>query len=329
MLISMILPAYKVRDYIGACIESCCKQVGVSPGDYEIIIVNDETPDDSIEVAKDVMAKFPDHNFKIVNRKNGGLSAARNSGIEVAEGDYLWFIDSDDYIEGDSLSTLLPLVKQDKYQIINFTHNTLFKNGKVMKGTTDETDACTGIIYLSKRPFLSACTGIYKHEWIEKYKLRFKEGVIWEDSEFNLRAYMLADNCYFTGKSLYNYIRREDSISDLSATPHSTRSRINNAFGLQDYFKRQSVNAFAKKILCRHIMGMLIAAIAGLPELGTQDRQSFRKLLKKRFSNMFSMALSSKQILVIGVIIAYPLMPTLIERLLNNRIHAAIRRSTT
>lgn len=329
MIISMILPTYKVRNYIGACIASCCNQEGVSPNDYEIIIVNDETPDDSIEVAQEEMKKHPNHHFKIVNRKNGGLSAARNSGIEVAEGEYLWFIDSDDYIESDSLSTLIPLAKKSEYDIINFTHNTIFKSGKKIDGNNGETDACTGIIYLSKRTFLSACTGIYRRAWIEEHNLRFKEGVIWEDSEFNLRAYTLADYCFYTGKALYNYIRREDSISDLRATPKSTTSRISNAFGLDEYFSSKGVTPATRTILDRHIMGMIIAAMAGLPELEPIDRKSYRKQLLKCKSQLLRMAKSTKLIMPMGVTIMYVVLPALTERILNNRIHAAIRRSTT
>lgn len=328
MLISMILPTYKVRNYIGACIASCCNQGGVSADDYEIIIVNDESPDDSIEVAREVMTKYPNHHFKIVNRKNGGLSAARNSGIEVADGEYLWFIDADDYIESDSLSTLIPLAKKGDYDIINFSHNTVLKGGKKIDGNNGETGACTGKIYLSKRTFLSVCTGIYRRSWIEEHRLRFKEGVIWEDSEFNLRAYYFAEHCFYTGKALYNYIRREDSISDLRATPKSTASRIGNALGLDEYFLGQGVSSSTRTILDRHIMGMLIAAIAGLPELDPADCKTYRKQLLKCKRQIHRLAFSTKQLTPIGVAIMYCIIPALIEQILNNRIHAAIRKST-
>lgn len=330
MLISMILPTYKVRKYIGACISSCCNQVGVLPDDYEIIIVNDETPDDSIEVAQEEMKKYPNHHFKIINRKNGGLSAARNSGIEVAEGEYLWFIDSDDYIESDSLFTLMPIAKEGIYDIINFTHNTIYKNGKKIEGNNGgETDACTGIVYLSKRSFLSVCTGIYRRVWIEEHNLRFKEGVIWEDSEFNLRAYSLTEDCLYIGKSLYNYIRREDSISDSKATPESTYSRISNAFGLDEYFSVRGVTLTTRTIIDRHIMGMLIAAMAGLPELEPDIRRSFRSQLSHCKRKLLKMAKSTKQIIPMGISIMYCAFPRVTEVILNNRIHAAIRRSTT
>lgn len=324
----MILPAYKVRNYIGTCIASCCNQDEISPDEYEIIIVNDETPDDSIEVAQEEMKKHINHHFKIVNRKNGGLSAARNSGIEMAEGEYLWFIDSDDYIERDSLATLMPLAKKNEYDIINFSHNTIFKSGAKIDGNNGELFACTGIFYLSKRTFLSACTGIYKRSWMEEHNLRFKEGVIWEDSEFNLRAYSLTEHCFYTGKALYNYIRRDDSISDLHATPKSTSSRISNALGLDELFSSKEVDSTTRTILDRHIMGMFIAAMAGLPELEEEDRKSFRKQILNKRSPLLRMAKSTKHVLTLGVAIMYIILPSLTERILNNRMHAAIRRST-
>lgn len=329
MLISMILPTYKVRNYIGTCIASCCNQTEVSPDEYEIIIVNDGTPDDSIAVAQEEMKKYPSHHFKIINQKNAGLSAARNSGIEVAEGEYLWFIDSDDYIESDSLSTLIPLIKKGIYDIISFTHNTIFKSGKKIEGNNGESAACTGLIYLSKRTFMSACTGIYRHAWIEEHNLRFKEGVIWEDSEFNLRAYSMTEHCYYIGKSLYNYIRREDSISDLRATPKSTASRIGNALELDEYFSALGISSAARTIIDRHIMGMLIAAMAGLPELENMDRKNFRKQLLMSKCKILRIANSTKQIMPMGVAVMYIVFPSLTEKILNNRIHAAILRSTT
>ena len=104
MLLSIILPVYNVEAYLGRCINSCLCQ-DLPKDNYEIIVVIDGSPDNSIEVARRFQSD--NDNVKIVVRENGGLSAARNTGLEAASGDYVWFIDSDDYIEENILGDIV------------------------------------------------------------------------------------------------------------------------------------------------------------------------------------------------------------------------------
>ena len=329
MKFSLILPTFRVREYITACLESCCNQTGISLNDYEIIIVNDETPDDSIEVAQKVIERNPKHNWKIVNRKNGGLSAARNSGIPEAKGDYIWFIDSDDFIEPKALSVLSRITDSGNFDIINFTHKVIYKNqrttggDKLFKGYS-----ISGVDYLSKTSFLSAWTCIYKREFLLQNNLHFKEGVIWEDSEFNTRAYLLTQHCYCICDALYNYVRREDSISDLRATAFSTHSRICNAFDLDTYFCSEHYSRKVLRVAYSSIAAMLIAAIAGLPELDETNHTHFRKEIKKNQSQYFRIMWKCKKYRDKIILLSFFLVPALSERILNRMIHKAIKRST-
>lgn len=329
MKFSLILPTYKVEKYITACLESCCNQIGFSLSEYEIIIVNDETPDNSISVAQKVIDRYPEHNWKIVNRKNGGLSAARNSGIIEAEGDYLWFIDSDDYIETNALRVLNDAVNKGDFDIINFTHKTVYKNNRIVGGDAKYNGySTTGVEYMSQHGFLSACTCIYKREFIDRNNLKFKEGVIWEDSEFNTRAYMLSDNCYCISDALYYYIRREDSISDLKATPFSTRSRISNAYDLNQYFQSQNHQKWELKVAYSEIASMLIGAIAGLPELTEKDRKYFRNEIRKHRSQYMRIMWTCGNLRNKLILLSFWLFPVYSEQLLSKKIHEAIERST-
>lgn len=329
MKFSLILPTYKVEKYITVCLESCCNQTNISLSDYEIIIVNDETPDNSISVALKVIARYPEHNWKIVNRKNGGLSAARNSGIIEAEGDYLWFIDSDDYIETNALSVLNDAVNKGEFDIINFTHKTVYKNNRIVGGDAKHNGySTTGVEYMSQHGFLSACTCIYKREFINRNNLKFKEGVIWEDSEFNTRAYMLTKRCYCISDALYYYIRREDSISDLKATPFSTQSRISNAYDLNKYFQSKEYKKWELKVAYSKIVSMLIGAIAGLPELAEEDRNHFRNEIRKHWSQYIRIMWMCGNIRNKLILLSFWLFPVFSEQLLNKKIHEAIERST-
>lgn len=329
MYFSLILPTYRVAPYITKCLESCCEQAGFSPKDYEIIIVNDETPDDSMKVAQKVIDCYPDHNWKIVNRKNGGLSAARNSGIPAAAGDYIWFIDSDDYVENNALAVLSDAVSKGDFDIINFTHKTVYKNNRIVGGGDKyESHPCLGVDYLAKHGFLSACTCIYRRSFLIENNLLFKEGVIWEDSEFNIRAYMATTNCYCICDSLYLYIRRENSISDLRATIHSTRSRISNASGLVEYFANKNLTKYEEGVVYSKIASTLVGAIAGLPELEPLDRIKYRKEIlsdKKLYWKILSKCSDKRDKLIL---LSFFFLPAFSENLVNKKIHEAIKRST-
>lgn len=329
MKFSLILPTYKVAPYIKTCLESCCNQEGVSLDDYEIIIVNDESPDDSIDVAQRVIDKYPDNNWKIVNRKNGGLSAARNSGINEAKGDYLWFIDSDDYVEKCALSILMSVICQGDFDIINFMHKTVYKNNRIVGGNVKfRSYKCKGVDYLASHKFLSACTCIYKRTFISNKGLRFKEGVLWEDSEFNVRAYMSTDNCFCVCNPLYYYIRRENSISDLKATPHAIESRISNARGLEQYFSNKNCSNYEKGVIYGHIASTLVAAIAGLPELTKDDRFHYRKEILSDKRQYWKILLDCANKRDKFILLCYFLLPAFTENIANKKIHDAIRRST-
>ena len=92
--VSVIIPVYNVEQYIRECLESVCFQ---TLNDIEILVVNDGTKDRSIEVIEDLIAA--DGRIRLINKKNGGLSSARNAGIDSASGEYVLFLDSDDYLD--------------------------------------------------------------------------------------------------------------------------------------------------------------------------------------------------------------------------------------
>ena len=102
--VSIIIAMYNIEEYIAYCINSCVNQIDVDPEDYEIIIVNDGATDRSLDVALDAIKGVS--NARIITRQNGGLSAARNTGIENAKGKYLWFVDGDDAERKDDYGAL-------------------------------------------------------------------------------------------------------------------------------------------------------------------------------------------------------------------------------
>ena len=115
-LVSVIVPVYNVSEYLPNCLDSIKKQ---SFKDYEIIIINDSSPDNSAEIIDDFIHNNPELSISIINHpENKGLSAARNSGIRIAKGEYLYFIDSDDDILPDCLELLTQDIKNESLDVV-------------------------------------------------------------------------------------------------------------------------------------------------------------------------------------------------------------------
>ena len=125
--LSIIVPVYGVEQYLRKCVDSLLAQ-DLPSSDYEIILVDDESPDASPQICDEYATKSQESRVKsqelpcirVIHRKNGGLSAARNSGIEIAQGEYLMFVDSDDYIEPNVLGELLAQMERDNLDVLRY-----------------------------------------------------------------------------------------------------------------------------------------------------------------------------------------------------------------
>lgn len=211
--LSIIIPAYNVENYIKECIDSVLNQ---NLKDYEIIIVNDGSTDKTaeiIEVYKNI------ENIKVINQKNMGLSAARNEGLKNAIGKYILFLDSDDFIEKDAISECINYIKEKKLDILAFNYWNYFneKNIYLEKRLKIEKEIFSGLDYLkfnlSFKSYPMAWLNIYSHEFLYKNKLFFKEGILHEDVEFNVRLLTKVEKMSFLDVPLIYYRHREGSIT--------------------------------------------------------------------------------------------------------------------
>lgn len=207
MKLSIIIPIYNVERYLSKCIDSCVQQ-NVDYDSYEIILVNDGSTDGSLKIAEKYCSQYP--NVKLINQSNQGLSMARNNGLKIAIGDYVWFVDSDDWIEPTSLEKLAPLmdgcdvISQRKYykkypnrdEIVSF-------EDKVSTGK--ELTTCP---YPVGAPFY-----VYKASFLRDLGFGFRSGIYHEDTLFSPIAlyYAKTVNCCFV--PLYNNLKRGGSIT--------------------------------------------------------------------------------------------------------------------
>jgi glycosyltransferase involved in cell wall biosynthesis len=285
------------------------EQKDILPSEYEIIIVDDGSPDNSIMIAEQSVKNYPVHIIKFVTRKNGGLSAARNTGMSHATGKYVWFVDSDDYIEEDALAQLKNQLNELKegVDVLVFRHRTVYVDGKISEETVSENYLCTGFEYLRHHTFLSVWTGIYNNEFLKKNNFHFKEGVLWEDSEFNLRVYGVAGKLYFLSKSLYFYVRRENSITTKGMSFEMMNSWFENINSVNRFYKDKKLRKWENQVINTYLARMVIGCIAGFKELSNEDYSFFREKLlsdKKNYLNLFSQS-GKISVIMCGFLVLY------------------------
>lgn len=199
MMISIIVAAYNVEKYISKTIDSVLKQTCAK---WELIVINDGSTDRTRDI---VTSYLTNDKIKLVNQENHGLSFSRNVGIKMAKGNYLWFVDGDDYIESDAIEVLIKKVQDFKLpDIIYFNYNEIINGIKVRRNVSFFKN-----IYLTYNP--SACFKIYNHNLFLKNGYKFSD-TMYEDLE--LSTIMLLDNhivCEIDDY-LYNYVIHDSSF---------------------------------------------------------------------------------------------------------------------
>ncbi len=209
--ISVIVPVYKVEKYLDRCVESI---VGQTFKDIEILLVDDGSPDNCGKMC-DAWAE-KDGRIKSLHKQNGGLSDARNFGIENSVGEYLIFIDSDDFIEADMLETLYNLIQKHNADISICGLYNCYKSGRFARCTENNIIVCDGkkaLEYVLKgdRMSVEAPTKLIKREVLGD--LRFIKGRTSEDAFFTPELLMRVSRVVETPKPLYNYWHRGGSIT--------------------------------------------------------------------------------------------------------------------
>lgn len=213
-LISVIVPVYKVEKYLNKCIESIVNQTYKN---LEIILVDDGSPDECGKICDNYAQK--DMRIKVIHKENGGLSDARNAGINISNGKYISFIDSDDYIDLEYLELLYKTIKKDKSDMAISSHKVIYENGTILEKATKEESILEPKEVLKRILYddgidLSAWAKLYKIELFEE--IRYPKGRLFEDAA---TTYKLVDKCKkisIISKSTYNYIIRGNSITNVN-----------------------------------------------------------------------------------------------------------------
>ncbi len=209
--LSIIVPIYNVEKYLEKCIESLLKQ---DEENYEILLINDGSTDNSLEICKKYESEYK--NIKVFNKKNGGLSSARNYGLDKAEGKYISFIDSDDWISANYIEEIYRIIDSDK-NVDVITYNMIYINDGWDNGTTRK--VYNDFENMDRKEIIKECYNpsfawarVYKKDIINKYRFPTKD--IWYEDMYIMPA--ILSNCKkikYIDKELYFYRQRKSSIT--------------------------------------------------------------------------------------------------------------------
>lgn len=274
MLFSIIIPVYNVEKYLRVCLDSVTAQ---TYSDWEAVCVNDGSTDGSGSILEEFAAKDP--RFVIVSQANGGLSSARNTGLDSAQGEYVLFLDSDDWLENNALETFASrLFGED---MMCFSGRRYFE----AEGTMNAPDCLTerrylsGIDYynenaLAHRDFAFVCVvlRLYKRKFLQEDGLRFKEGILHEDDLFTPQVCFYAKGVSVIDKCLYNYRVRPNSITT-SVSMKRLSDLMLTANELATFFIPKS--GFDKTVSYRSITHHYQVVFSEVPD---QERRKIRQL---------------------------------------------------
>ncbi len=216
-LISIIVPVYNVEQYLEKCVDSIINQ---KYKNLEIILVDDGATDSSGKLC-DELAKI-DNRIKVYHKENGGLSDARNYGVERATGDYIGFVDSDDYIDSEMYEELYEAIKKENVDVVECNLKIIYPDRVELFTEQKYYNVYTKQEYLEEylkieKIFGSACVRLIKSDIAKK--LKFPVGKLYEDTYYAYDLIEKVDRYVIMNNPYYNYLMRENSITNTKFNP--------------------------------------------------------------------------------------------------------------
>jgi|GEM_PF-295950 len=254
IILSFIVPTYNVEQYISVCLDSLCSQ-DIPTNNYEIICVNDCSPDKSRDIIIEYSKKF--NNIRLVEHTtNCGLGVARNTGILNAKGKYIWFIDSDDYIEKNCLKKITDILQKYNLDVLNFWLNRDF-NGNIvsLEKFSDNTEILRGMDWLKNidKNFdenAFSINKIIKRSFLLDNNIFFPQCRVYEDQLFSLTVVFKATLFMFINENLYFYRQNPNSTLNSGIKKIHYMSSIDRGIDYLNFYKQIKENDqnFAEKV---------------------------------------------------------------------------------
>lgn len=235
--ISVIMPAYGVEKYIAKSIESVLNQTYKN---LELIIVDDESPDNSGKIADEYAAK--DDRVKVIHKKNGGVASARNAALDIASGDYITFIDSDDFADTHQYEVLYNLIKKYNVDISFCELQRFFDDEEPIKENVEIKESLIETSEALKQMLTNDCVGNYIHIKMFKSELwkniRFPENCTYEDVATLYKVVGQASKVAYTTEKLYFYLVGRQGAITASFSERKLENSLAAYFGQAEYITK-------------------------------------------------------------------------------------------
>lgn len=271
-VVSIIIPVYNVEEYIHECVGSVIKQ---SYRDLEIFLINDGSTDKSGDICKEIANQ--DNRIIYIEKENGGLSSARNYGLKKATGDFVFFLDSDDYLAPDAIETLIKEQERSNSDIVSSGFE-ITKNRAEKKAEKKESTFITGdsSLFFLQKISNHACAKLYKKKIFEG--IFYPENQHYEDVATTFKLYDKAQKVSYTENGLYCYRIREGAI-----TRTITNQDINDLWkaynNIKDYFSiPDNIQSFYEMTVLYTIYSRLLRSSCNRKEFTEHEKRIFSEL---------------------------------------------------
>ena len=233
LVLSIVIPIYNAEKYLEECLESVINQE-VPFDEYEIICIDDGSTDNSNLILEKYNKQID--NLTVFHQNNSGVSVARNRGLELAKGTYIWFVDADDFISINAIELLLQIIREDLFDRVVFSYYTTFFTYK------DYVDNSMVVNQLNARTTDgSVCTSVYKKQFLIYNCIMFREGIdAGEDNLFNYELNKMNGKQKTIDDALYFYRVNEYSVTKSSANEKMLRSHLRCAEIAKQYYDSES-----------------------------------------------------------------------------------------
>lgn len=279
--VSIIVPVYNVEAYLIRCLDSLVNQ---TLQDIEIIVINDGSTDNSGKLLRIYEKKYSNI-IKVYDKENGGLSDARNYGIPYATGEYIAFLDSDDYVELDMYEKMYKKAKEEDSDMVECDFIWEYP---------DKTKVDNGIVYKDKSEMfvfarVVAWNKLIKRSLLEKSGIEYPKGLRYEDVEFFYKMLPLYDKVSFVKEPFIHYVQRNNSISNNQN--ERTKEIFNVLDNVFDYYKKQDLyEEYSQELEYTYARLLLCSSLFRMVKIEDKDvRKELLKLtwekLNERFPN--------------------------------------------
>ena len=289
MKLSIIVPIYNVAPYLRKCVDSLLVQ---DISDYEIILVDDGSTDESGAIADEILnthSQSPIANcqIKVVHQLNGGLSAARNTGISLATGKYILFVDSDDYLQPNTLGTLFEQAERDNLDVLRFRYQNVKESGEAFAPYKDMTNyndysavLTDGLTFLNER-MGNQC---YAVQFVVKTEIvrqeLFTPGIYFEDTDWTPRILLRAKHVASTDLVVYNYLWREGSITLSQKNIAKMRKQLDDKMAILGRLNEWGNAVSDRRWFDGMISGLIINVVGMIAQYFYADRKEYIKQIK-------------------------------------------------